>query len=364
MERVVVFRTGQIGDTVVALPALWVVREAFPEATVSLVYDEWPDRGLPSARDVLEGSGLIDRWIPYRPGSGGPSASEAVRLWRALRRRGPETLVYLAPGERARWRVLRDVWFFRLAGVRTVLGHRGTRHELRTLQERGGPFPRVAPEADHLLERLAQAGLPTPAPGEGRMDLGLSETEVRAAHQWLDGHASEPLRGNRPLLAFGPGSKTQEKLWGEKRLEAVGRRLVGERSVIPVVVGGAEDRETGRRLVAAWGEGAVAAGETSVRESAALLSLCDLYVGNDSGPMHLAAAVGTPCVAVFAGRDFPGKWEPYGYGHVVLRSDAVCVGCNRNRCQHESACLASISPDQVVEASAEALDRVDTRSGR
>jgi len=80
------------------------------------------------------------------------------------------------------------------------------------------------------------------------------------------------------------------------------------------------------------GTGLCAAGELSVRESAALMEGARFYLGNDTGVMHLAAAVSIPCVGVFSARNWPGIWEPYGHGHKVLRFDVPCSGCHLAVC--------------------------------
>ena len=102
--------------------------------------------------------------------------------------------------------------------------------------------------------------------------------------------------------------------------------------------------------MAAWGTGFSAAGELSVRESAALMEGAQFYLGNDTGAMHLAAAMGRPCVAVFSARDWPGRWHPYGEGHKVLRFDVSCSGCMLKICDRELQCLKGIQVDQVYQA--------------
>ena len=90
-------------------------------------------------------------------------------------------------------------------------------------------------------------------------------------------------------------------------------------------------------------------GETSARVSAAVLERARLFVGHDSGPMHLAAAVGTPCVAVFSSRHLPGVWFPWGSRNRVIYTDVPCRGCNLDVCvRYAKKCIASISVDEVM----------------
>jgi len=171
-----------------------------------------------------------------------------------------------------------------------------------------------------------------------------------------------PPAGGRPWIGVGPGGKMPAKRWPVERFDDVIGALIRERDVWPVVFGGPADRALGTALVNVWGRGYVAAGSLDVRAAAEALSRCLLYVGNDTGTMHLAAAVGTRCVAVFSGRDFPGKWEPYGPGHRVLRAPVECEGCMLKECQEKgNLCLTSIGVEDVLEACRQTLLEEDAR---
>ena len=119
------------------------------------------------------------------------------------------------------------------------------------------------------------------------------------------------------------------------------------------IFGGAEDREKGDRLIARCKNGVNAAGSLSVRESAALLQDCTLYLGNDTGTMHLAAAVGTPCVAIFAAIDWVGKWTPFGDNNRVFRKSVECEGCHTPTCFNNHKCLDLVTVDEVYAACAD-----------
>jgi ADP-heptose:LPS heptosyltransferase len=187
------------------------------------------------------------------------------------------------------------------------------------------------------------------------MDLGLGGREERAVAEWLRGLPSD---GGRAWVGVGPGSKMPAKVWPEERFRQVVHALIGDRDVWPVAFGGPEDREKAERLIAAWGRGYNAAGALSLRPAAAALRRCAVYLGNDTGPMHLAAAVGTPCVAVFSSRDWPGAWHPYGSGHQVFRTEIDCDGCLLLDCvERRMECIRAVSADAVLEACREMLLR-------
>ena len=132
-----------------------------------------------------------------------------------------------------------------------------------------------------------------------------------------------------------------------ERFEEIGRRLIAQ-GIEPMVIGGPVERAMGDRLLAAWGRGINAAGQFSVMGSAALLNQCRFLVGLDTGTTHLAAALGVPCVALYADRDPPGQWEPLGEGHILLRHPVPCGGCRVKECPVPNhPCMTGISTEQV-----------------
>jgi ADP-heptose:LPS heptosyltransferase len=342
---ILIYRFGQLGDTLIALPALWAVRRAFPDATLTYLASEHPGSGYVAARSVLPAAGLIDDWLTYA-GEGAGRVRGLFRLWKALRQRRFDILVYLVPRGRTRRAVWRDLLFFRLAGIRRVVGHQG----LTPVPARipGQPLPVVEHEADYLLQRLAQSGLPLPSRTADDLGLALTPQEHQAAEEWLRAHVrGYPDAG--PLVGIGPGSKAPSNIWPEERFAALGHRLIRELHLVPVVFGGPEDRPVAERLLRQWGCGSSAAGALAIRPAAAVLARCRLYVGNDTGTMHLAAAVGTRCVAVFSAQDWPGRWNPYGPGHAVLRRQVPCEGCRLKVCTTEGLrCLTEISIEDVL----------------
>jgi ADP-heptose:LPS heptosyltransferase len=176
-------------------------------------------------------------------------------------------------------------------------------------------------------------------------DLGLTLDEHKRAAEAL-----EPVQG-RPLLACCVGTKVQAKDWGADNWRSVLATLAAE---LPqyglVLVGAGEETAVSDRVAAAWtGRSVNLCGKLLPRESAAVLARAKLFVGHDSGPMHLAAAVGTPCVAVFAARNKPRTWFPWGSQHEVIYHRTDCWGCDLETCiEQKKKCLTSILPAEVL----------------
>lgn len=345
VRRILVYRIGSIGDTIIALPAVRAVRKHFPRARLSFLGNAH-QKDYVLAQSVLPPDGLFEEWLTYPTGVGRTRPSkEIARLLFDLRRRKFDTLVYLAP--RGRAQVWRDLAFFYAAGIRKFIGHQGI--DQLPVRTQGQPQVMLEHEADHLLSRLKLSGIPVPPAGEGEMDLGINADEKERARAWLREHCGEAL-AERRLVGIAPGSNWQSKMWPEERYAELGARLMSELELFPLVLGGAEDFERNERLLARWGRGANAAGQFSVRLSAAALSECRFYVGNDTGTMHLAAAVGTPCIVAFSAQDWPGRWYPYGQGHTVIRRAVACAGCMLRDCDQDLECLKQIEVEEVFEA--------------
>src|SRR5581483_8940575 len=187
------------------------------------------------------------------------------------------------------------------------------------------------------------------------LDLSLGEAERAEVARWRLRLGDD---GGRPWLGLGVGSKMPAKRWPLERFEAAVAALIDRHDVWPVVFGGAEDRADGERLVASWARGFNAAGALSVRAAGWALKNCIMYLGNDTGTMHLAASAGIPSVALFSARDRPGTWYPYGVPQKVFRTALECEGCLLVEChERKNVCLTAISIDQVVAGCEEMLRR-------
>lgn len=340
--KILVYHGGSLGDTLVAVPSLWVIRENFSDAHITMLTNEQPGRHRVQAWEILDGSSLIDDYIVYP----GPRPLALARLLLSIRARGLDTLVYLIRTHDRASRIARDIRFFKVAGIKNLIGTEGfCKYPPRQL---GKPMAIVPHMADALLARLRASGLRTPPPGLGRVDVNIGGREHNSVNKWL---AGLPFDGGRRWVALGPGSKMPCKIWPFERYLMVVSALIEDYDLWPVVFGGPNDRGMGQKLVSEFGRGYVAAGELSVRESIAAMERCIFFLGNDTGTMHMATSGGLRCVVPFSSRDYRGKWYPYGEGHVVLRTPVTCEGCMLEKCvEAKMQCIRSTSIAQVLQA--------------
>ncbi|MBN1558894.1 glycosyltransferase family 9 protein [candidate division KSB1 bacterium] len=334
--KVLVFHIGHLGDTVMTLPALRAVKSYFGDAEYTLLTDRFLTGNRVSAAHVFAGSGYFDRTLFFLKSKKLNTILRTLSLfWLAPRLRWMkfDALVYLAPSRRSRRQLDRDRRLFRWVGIRALFGMNGY------LSPADDKMP--LHEADLLLARLKADGIPVPPEGAAEFHLNLGQDEKKFVDDWLQSCGNQHV--GKKVVAFAPGAKMQSKRWGAARFGALGIKLIKKYDIFPIIFGGIEDRPLAQMLLKSWRRGYNAAGYLSVRQAAEALSRCDFYIGNDSGPMHLAAAVNTRCVAIFSARDVEGKWHPYGKGHLVFRSRTKCQGCLLEHCDHRS-CLRRITP--------------------
>jgi len=155
------------------------------------------------------------------------------------------------------------------------------------------------------------------------------------------------------------GAGTPAKQWPADYWRELLGRLVVEHDAEVVLVGGGGDRIIARRIVArqTWPGVTDLTGRLSVAELAAVLCRADVMVGADSGPAHLAAAVGTPAVVLFSGTNRPNQWRPCGRSVRVVRHAVPCSPCHRERCAFaEHPCMRNLRPEHVAAEVAQVLD--------
>jgi ADP-heptose:LPS heptosyltransferase len=178
-----------------------------------------------------------------------------------------------------------------------------------------------------------------------------------AAVAWSEGYWQQHALEGKPVLALAPGSGAREKNWPEPSFRAVSDWWRRQTSGAVVVILGPAEEEWGS--CTALLRGAVVARHLDLAKLAALLARSDLYLGNDSGVSHLAAALGVPTVALFGPSDV-GRWAPRGKGVTLVTQGAACAPCSiatMKGCCHRK-CLATLKPDRVIKELATLVDQL------
>lgn len=350
-QRILIFRTGSLGDTIVALPALHLVARAFPDSHRVILANLPVGIGKKEApiASILGASGLVHQFISYDARSN--SLRDFSDLSRRLRALEFDAVVYLMP-QRTLSSLIRDRVFFGICGISKVIGLNYGRTYHTHLKEAGQD--RFESEASRLLRNISSIG--TADIGDAACwDLRLNAAERARAREMIRGWP-----GAARFIVASVGTKVDVNHWGADRWQGWARTLSARHPDLGLAIIGAPDEvQESARLAQCWSGPVInLCGQMAPRESAALLEMARLYVGHDSGPMHLAAAVGLHCVAVFSGRMPPGIWFPAGNGHRILYRKTTCCGCKRVTCEDlEKMCIRAIEVEDVVTATQDLLIR-------
>ncbi|MBI5755965.1 MAG: lipopolysaccharide heptosyltransferase II [Nitrospirae bacterium] len=177
--------------------------------------------------------------------------------------------------------------------------------------------------------------------------LHLSQDEIQRGKEMLSKNNIPPdflIIGINPGAAYGSA-----KRWYPERFARLSNILSNKYNAKIIVFGGKQEQDISEQIVSASQVSILnMAGKTSVRELMAMIKHCRLFITNDSGPMHIAAALGVPVVAIFGSTD-PSKTSPLGEQHIVIKKDIACSPCFLRKCYKDLLCMDLISVDDVME---------------
>jgi len=341
--NILIVKLSAVGDVVQSLPFLEALRRTYPQARLTWLVEE-------AAADIVVDHPRLDRVIVLRrktwlknlkTGRILPALQGFQNFRRELRVEEYDLVIDLQG-------LFKSGILTYLSRNRRRLGFDRTRElSYLFLNERLPPYD----PNRHALLRYLDVAAYLGADVSGPVNFHLP-VHLRAAAE-----AAELLSGTgKPLVTVNPGAKWPTKLWPAASWIEVCRRLVKEARVNVVLTGG-PDETAANRAVAAEVDGLLdLTGRTSLKVLAEILRTADLVLCPDTGSMHLAAAVGTPVVALF-GPTAPWRTGPFGPDHLVLRTGIECSPCFRKNCP-DPRCLTALDPDLVFRSVRDRLDRV------
>jgi heptosyltransferase-2 len=331
--RVLVKAVNWLGDLVMSLPALKAVRSAFPAATLSVLVKS-------ELASFFDGAQWLDEVIPYHVGRSLAGIADSRHVVAEIRSRRFDLAIVLPRSfESALWtalaRVPRRVGFA-ADGRGLMLTDRARRPKELFARHQVNDYLYL------LQQTLGVAG------DAGAVTPDVAPAHLAAMREWLAARRrrSGPLVALAVAAAYGPA-----KEWPEARYAMLIDRLAARADAECVLVGAPAERRKCESVAAASHAGAlIAAGETSIGQALALLSLCDGFAGNDSGSMHVAAALGIPTVGIF-GSTNPARTGPLGPRTRVLYHRIECSPCLERTCRFgHYDCLQRVAADEVEQA--------------
>jgi lipopolysaccharide heptosyltransferase II len=334
--KLLIRATNWVGDAILALPALRAVRSKFPDAHISIL-------ARPYVADIYRGQGVSDDLIAYDPIAEHRGWSGRNRLIASLRSKHFDVALLLQNAFDAAWLAWR-------AQIPQRIGYaRDARSPLLT-KAIAVPRPGEIPphEKFYYLELVRRAGWLDALPKVDHITLQVSDSARHHAAQTLIDAGSRP---HARRIAIGAGaSYGSAKCWPPGRFAEWANRFLVQNDADVILFGTAAEAPVSHAIIANMHRKPIdLTGKTVIADLPALLSQCHLFLGNDSGAMHVAAAVGLPVVAIF------GPTDPFGTAPVTPRCTIVqqkpyCSPCFLRRCPTDHRCMEQLTPDMVEAA--------------
>ena len=338
-QKILIVRTDRIGDVLLSTPVIKALRESYPDAHIAMMIG-------PYTKDIVDGNPYLDEVIIYDKDVRHKSWKASRLFARNLKAKRFDLAIILHPTNRVHL-----VTFFagipRRVGYDYKLGFLLTERIKHTKQ-----FGRKH-ELEYNLDVVRALGI---VPKDKHVYMPIKPE----SEKWVDETlAHYGVTSADKLLAVHPGASCISKIWPVERFAEAADRLREKYGFKVLIVGGPKDRETTHALAEAMYEpGFDLGGRTSISELASLLKRCRLFISNDSGPVHIASAVGTPVISIF-GRSqaglSPRRWGPLGLKDKFLHKEVGCMVCHAHNCKKGFKCLAKITVEDVLKAADEIL---------
>jgi heptosyltransferase-2 len=333
IERLLIRSTNWIGDAVMTTPAVRAIRHNFPAAHISMLAKPW-------VAPVFAHNPHVDEIIIYQANGRHRGIGGTIRLARDLRAHRFDAAILLQ-------NAIEAALIAFMAGIPNRIGFdTDARRMLLTHPVRCTKAIKTIHQTGYYLKMIEGAGL---VGGDQQLDLRLGTEDRQQAGRILSAHGITLERrvvGLNPSATFGPA-----KQWFPDRYAALGDRLSIDLNATILIFGGPSDRELGRDISRLMAAPAVdLSGRTNLGEAMALIDRCNAFVTNDSGLMHVAAALDTPLVAIFGPTDST-TTSPYSQSSRIVRVPIECSPCLQPECPlgHHN-CMKRVSVDMVFDA--------------
>lgn len=341
VKNVLIIMMGGIGNMVFLTPALKAMRKALPSSPFIFLLGPY------GAEKVLEGSDLIDQKIIIEPEKS-TGLSGNIRLIQKLKRENI-TLSITTTGTHP----LKSGLLCALAGIKYRLGEninrKGFFYNLRV------PFDKSQHEVESNIRLIQRLGIEVE---DRSLFIQRSEKDKAHAQKYFSQNSIE----GKLVVGMHPGSGIHQagfKRWPKERFSELADRLISDLGASVILFGGTEEKELAEDIRKKMRlQPLITAGQTTLPEAAALIEKCSLFISNDSGLLHVAAAVCTPVIGLF-GPTNPGRTGAFTESSTVIRKDIPCSPCyvgKTIRCDHTD-CLSSITVNDVIEEVKKILDK-------
>jgi len=350
--KILFIKLSAIGDVVQTLPALEAIKKRYPDSEITWVIEE-------AAAGVLEGHPLIDRLLVSRRRAWLRMLRNPLKVVTVIR----EIVRFITDLRSVHYDIAIDFQGLSKSGMLIGLARATRKVGFDRTRELSYLFLNERlPAYDiekHAIERYLDVARYLGANEPSSSCTLPIEHEISEIRQKIAVMNTQ----ERPLVVMNPVARWKTKLWLERNFADLADRLVKEQKAAVIFTGSPEDHAVNERIISMMSETAMNwAGDTTLKELAALASLSDLFITTDTGPMHLAAAAGAKVLALF-GPTAPWRTGPYGPSHIVLRTGIACSPCFKRKCEIGVRCMEGITVDEVMKQITFNVQRSNKDSG-
>lgn len=339
--KILIFRTGSLGDSICALPAIAQIKKKYPQATIDILTNAGA-ASLVSMQKLLH-PGYYNNIIDYY-------GSTVPELTKQIRSNHYNLVIELPQYDGSIFRLLRNMIFFRFkTKIKSGFGWQLDNIKFfKRVQERNIIFE---DERTRLLNIVNRYTRQESAVQEFPLAIGPDDTA--AVEQWI---TANRVNSTQPLIAIVPGAKRHTNTWPKENFQQVISHFAGKAQV--VLCGGENERELAESLKNGHTQVWNACGAFTPVQTGAFFKKCALVITNDTGPLHLAYAVGTPSVSLFSNRDYAHRWFPPEDGvNKIFRATGIdCALCFLEQCPNDNKCLRAINANEVITAAGQILN--------
>jgi heptosyltransferase II len=338
-KRILIVRTDRIGDVLLSTPAIKALRQAYPSSFIAMMVS-------PYSKEIVEGNPYLDEVIVYDKDRLHKGWFSSMKFTRELKKKRFELALILHPGNRQHM-----IAFF--AGIHRRLGYGRKMGFLLTdrikhLKQLGEKH-----ESEYALDLVRFLGI---EPGDNPMFMPVKAESEEWARNFL---RENNISDSDKLLAVHPGASCPSKRWPGDRFAQVADKLAERFGFKVLILAGPGDLQAASSVSGQMHSPAInLGGKTSVSQLASILKRCGLFISNDSGPVHMACALGVPVISIF-GRSqaglSPRRWGPQGANSRILHKEVGCRVCLAHNCAKGLLCLKAITAEDVLAAAEDIL---------
>lgn len=340
-NRILVVRTDRIGDVMLSTPVAMALRSAYPKSFIAMMV-------APEAKDIIEGNPYLDEAIIFDKKGAHKGFFRTFKFIREIKNRNFDLAVILHTTNR-----INLITFF--AGIKKRIGYDRRLGFLLTDRLKDIKYLGEKHELEYNLDVIRALGI---APKNPKPFIPIRQAAEKYIEDILN---KNNITRNDRIVILNPSASCISKRWPQERFSELAGELIRQFSVKIIIVSSQDQKNIADAVTNNIKDKALnLAGLTSIAQLAGLLKRAKLFISNDSGPVHIAAALDIPVISIF-GRRQPGlghkRWGPLGLKAKFLHKDVGCVECLAHNCIKEFTCLKAITVDDVIKAARQFLEQ-------